>query len=75
MQHLLERGIRMNGVTHLVLNKMDVLRAANAWGAIVDGKTHRFKTEKELKAFISKRLSKIGIPQSRIFFSESKERI
>jgi adenylosuccinate synthase len=72
---LLERGIRMNGVTHLVLNKVDVLRAVGAWGAIAGGKTYRFKTEKELKDFIGKRLAKIGVAKSKIFFSESKEKI
>lgn len=72
---LLERGMRINGVTHLILNKVDVLRAVGAWGAIADGKARRFKSEKELKAFIVKRLAKSGVPKSKIIFSESKHKI
>ncbi len=71
----LERGIRINGVTHLILNKVDVLRAVGAWGAIADGKARRFKTEKQLKDFITKRLAKVGLKKNRIIFSESKEKI
>ena len=72
---LLERAIRINGVTHLVLNKVDVLRAVGAWGAVADGKERRFKSEKELKDFIVKRLKKTGLSRRSIFFSESKDRI
>lgn len=72
---LLERAIRLNGVTHVVLNKVDVLREVGAWGAVEQGKDRRFKSEKELKTYVSKRLSKIGIRKSHVFYSEHKDKI
>ncbi|OGG52948.1 hypothetical protein A2764_03980 [Candidatus Kaiserbacteria bacterium RIFCSPHIGHO2_01_FULL_55_79] len=80
---LLEKAIRINGVTHIVFNKVDVLRAVGAW-AVIDspraksrggGKVKKFASEKEMKAFIAKRLATLGVKKSNIFFSESKERI
>lgn len=71
----LERAIRMNGVTHIVFNKTDVLRAVGQWAVIDNGKTLKFKGEKPMQAFIVKRLKSVGIPRSRIFFSDSKEKI
>jgi len=72
---LLERAVRINGVTHLVFNKVDVLRAVQRWAVIDDGKVVAFKSEKAMKDFIVKRLKKLTLPKSRIFFSESKETI
>ncbi len=71
----LERAINMNGVTHLVFNKVDVLRAVGQW-AVIDGKkVVKFKGEKEMKDFVVKRLAPLGLKKNRIYFSESKERI
>ena len=71
----LERAIRMNGVTHIVFNKVDVLRTVGQWAAYEDGKKIEFKNEKQFYDFIGKRLKKLGIKKSNIFFSESKDRI
>ena len=71
----LERAIRMNGVTHIVFNKTDVLRAVGKW-AVYDGKKKiEFKGEKPMQDFVVKRLKSLGIPRGRVYFSESKERI
>jgi len=70
----LERAIRINGVTHIVFSKVDVLRAVKTW-AVIDSKKVSFKTEKAMKDFIVKRLKALGIPRSRVYFSESKDRI
>lgn len=72
---LLERASRINGVTHLILNKVDVLRAVGAWGAIADGAARRFQSEAEMKKFVAERLAPLGIPEGQIIFSESKDRI
>lgn len=72
---LLERAIRINGVTHLVFNKVDVLRVVQRWAVIDAGKVIKFKNEKAMKDFILKRLKTLGLPKSRVFFSESKETI
>ena len=71
----LEKAVRMNGVTHVVFNKMDVLHAVGE-GAVIDkGKVRQFGDEKEMKDFILKRLKMLGIPRNRTFFSVSKDRI
>jgi adenylosuccinate synthase len=69
---IVERAVRMNGVTHLVFNKVDVLRAVGQWAILDGGKRRRFRNEREMKAFLVKRFKTIGIPRSRLFFSESK---
>ena len=71
----LERAIRMNGVTHIVFNKVDVLRAIKAWAVIDNGKKIYFKSESAMQGFVVKRLKALGIPRNRVYFSESKERI
>ena len=71
----LERAIHMNGVTHLVFNKVDVLRAAGQWAVIDNSKVLKFKSEKEMKDFIVRRLAPLGLKKNRIYFSESKDRI
>ena len=81
----LERAIRMNGVTHIVFSKTDVLRAVGAWAVIDGGKVINFsagggsasggKSEKAMQNFILKRLKSFGIPKTKVYFSDSKEAI
>ncbi len=71
----LERAIRMNGVTHIVFNKVDVLRTVGQWAVYENDKKVEFKNEKSFIEFVNKRLKKLGIQKKNIFFSESKERI
>jgi adenylosuccinate synthase len=71
----LERAVRMNGVTHIVFNKVDVLRAIQTWAVYDRGRKVAFKSESSMQSFIVKRLKALGIPRSRVYFSESKERI
>jgi adenylosuccinate synthase len=69
----LERAIRVNGVTHLVFNKMDVLREVGQWAVIDNGVVKKFRSEKEMKRFVGKRLKPLRL--QKIFFSEHKDRI
>jgi adenylosuccinate synthase len=71
----LEKAIRMNGVTHVVFNKIDVLRKVGEWCVIDDDQVHHFENEKKMQSFITARLRKLDIPRNRIFFSENKDRI
>ena len=71
----LERAIRMNGVTHVVFNKIDVLREVGEWAVIDEDLVVHFETEKKMQDFVVKRLKHLGIPRNRIFFSESKDKI
>lgn len=71
----LERAININGVTHIVFNKIDVLRAVGQWAVIDKNKVVKFKSEKEMNSFIVKRLKALGIAKNHVFFSENKDRI
>lgn len=71
----LERAIRMNGVTHLVLNKMDILAQAGVWRAIDQGKIRTFSNATSMKRFITARARALGIPATRVYFSASPEKI
>jgi adenylosuccinate synthase len=71
----LERAINMNGVTHLVFSKTDVLRAVGAWTVIDKDAVIAFNSEKEMQDFILARFAPFGIPADHIFFSDSKETI
>ena len=71
----LERAIRMNGVTHIVFNKVDVLRQVGQWAVIDAGKVIPFESEKAMQDFVCERLQKLGLKKENIFFSENKETI
>jgi adenylosuccinate synthase len=71
----LERAIRINGVTHIVFNKIDVLRAVGQWAVIDNDTVVPFKSEKEMTDFVSDRLASLGLKKENVFFSESKETI
>jgi len=71
----LERAIRINGVTHIVFSKMDVLRQVKRWVAIDGRQTMRFPTEQAMQAYIVQRLTKLGLKKKTIFFSDHKDRI
>lgn len=71
----LERAIRMNGVTHVVFNKVDVLREVGQWAVIDNEQVIPFKTEEEFIAFVKERLATFGLKKENVFFSESKETI
>ncbi len=71
----LERAVRINGVTHIVFSKVDVLRAVGAWAVYDHDQTIEFNNEKDMKDFVASRLETLGIPNDQIYFSESKETI
>jgi len=71
----LERAVRMNGVTRIVFNKVDVLRTVGAWAVYDDNKKVEFKNGEDMQAFVSERLKSMGILPEHIYFSESKDKI
>jgi adenylosuccinate synthase len=72
---LVERAIRINGVTHLVFNKTDILAEVGVW-AVWDGpKKISFKNEKAMKSFLTKRFAKMGVKKANVFFSADKGKI
>ena len=72
---LLEKAIRINGVTHIVFNKMDILAKVNSWKIIEGEKTHSFENVEEFKKFLVGKLDGLGIKEKDIYFSSDKERI
>jgi len=49
--HSLKKAVRLNGVSHLIVNKMDILREAGRW-VLRDSRkhtTHQFPTEEQFK--------------------------
>lgn len=71
----LEKGIRFNAVTHLVLSKMDVLRTVNRWAVIENNQQINFASEAEMKEWLVERLTRLGIEKNNIHFSEHKDKI
>lgn len=72
---LLVQAVRMNGVTHVVLNKMDILESLGVYAVLVKGKKKVFKTSKLFEAYVRGELVKVGVGAKRVYFSRSPERI
>ena len=70
----LVKAIRINGVTDLVFNKMDVLREIGEWKIYNNKKLLEFKDEQEVKSWITSRIS-LASPVSNVYFSGNKDRI
>tara|TARA_Y100000592_G_scaffold100158_1_gene178893 strand:- start:9 stop:1004 length:996 start_codon:yes stop_codon:yes gene_type:complete len=68
------KAVRMNGVTDLVFNKMDVLREVGEWKFYNDKKLLEFKNEQEVKRWITSHIS-LTSPVSNVYFSGNKDRI
>lgn len=72
---LLARAIRMNGVTHLVLNKIDVLDAVGAWKIREGKKVRSFKNGRDMRAYLRAKFSALGVPVRNVYFSDRKDAI
>ena len=70
--NLIDKAIKVNGVTHIVFNKMDVLREVGSWKAILTEKTQNFDSESDFQDFVRQNLSETGIT---VYFSGDKARI
>jgi len=73
--NLLERAIRINGVTHVVFSKIDVLREVNKWALLENDKEILFVSEEAMKDWLEERLSNLNILSENIYFSDSKDSI
>ena len=70
--NLFEKAFKINGVTHLVINKMDVLRKVGVWKLKWGGELLDFDSESLFKDFITNNLSQTG---ATIYFSGDKAKI
>ncbi len=66
----LQKAIAVNGVSRLVINKMDVLREIGSWGLIKDGTKMDFDSEKEIMSYLEEEL-----PVGEIHFSDNPYRL
>jgi adenylosuccinate synthase len=67
----LSMAVNVNGVTDLVLNKVDVMRRLGIWKLITSGQVVEFKTENDMKQYIKDSMA----ADINIHFSETKDRI
>ena len=69
------RAIKVNGVTHVVLNKMDILRQLDAWKMLLGGEVINLGNEDQAKLVITRALE-LGVPHDiKVFFSDKKDAI
>lgn len=72
---LLQKAGRVNGITKLVINKIDVLNRVGVWKVRNGSRITSFKSSKQMKVFIYKHLAPVCPLAKNIFFSESAETV
>jgi adenylosuccinate synthase len=70
----LNRSININGATHMVLNKVDVLAKVNEWKLRHQGKIKNFDTQNEMFQYIVKN-TKFKNKAAGVYFSGNKNNI
>ena len=70
----LNRSININGATHMVLNKIDVLEQVNHWKLKHRGKVRNFKAQNDMFDYIVKN-TKFKNNASKVYFSGNKNNI
>jgi adenylosuccinate synthase len=69
------RAIKVNDVTHVVLNKMDILRQLDTWKIILGGEVVNLANEDTARLVITRALE-VGVPHKvKVFFSDQKDKI
>ena len=75
----LKKAININGVTHLVINKMDVLAKVRRWALFDRGLKKFFKNEDDFKYFILENIKPVHKSSwneiDNVYFSEHKDKI
>ena len=72
---LIIKAARINGITHAVFSKVDVLRQINKWVVLESGIPKKFPNEAEMKDYMTEKLATIGVKKENIYFSDSKDKI
>ena len=70
----LEKAAKINGVTDVVFNKMDVLHNVNRWVLLDEGKKVKFDNEDGMKSWIKKKFSSFSTPP-KLYFSGNPSKI
>ena len=69
------KAIKINGVTHLVINKVDILDKLKVWKILKGNKIIIFKNSTAMRKFIIKEIKITGIKNKNIFFSSRPDKI
>lgn len=69
--NIIKRGIRMNGVDTLIVNKGDVLDQVGSWGIVENGKTIEFATKNLFKEWLDNKTYELDM--NNIVFSEGAD--
>jgi len=69
--NMIQRGILMNGVNTLIVNKGDILDQVGAWGIIENGETIQFSSKAEFQKWLDDKT--YGLDMSNIVFSEGAD--
>jgi len=70
--NLVEKAIKINGVSRLIVNKVDVLEKVGKWSLYQNEEKVNFSTSTEMKHWILNRAHELGI---KVDFSGEKDRI
>lgn len=71
----LRKSVNINGITHLVLNKMDILEEVGVWNLIDNGDVFEFKTRKDFEYVVQSNLEHYCPTIEEIHFSDSPHKI
>ncbi len=69
---LVEKAIKVNGVTDLVFNKVDILEQVNKWNAYRGGNEIKFENGESMQKWITDNVASDGV---RVYFSRDKDKI
>lgn len=69
--NIIERGIHMNGVNTLIVNKGDVLDQVGAWGIIENGETIQFESKELFQKWLDDKT--YALDMNHIVFSEGAD--
>ena len=70
----LNKSININGATHMVLNKIDVLEKVNQWKLRHKGKLKSFENQNDMFGYILKN-TKFKNKEANVYFSGNKNNI
>lgn len=72
---LMEKAVKVNGVTHVVISKVDVLRSVATWKVRSKDEVIDLESEEKMIAYLTEKLQSWGVPEKNIHFSEDKDKI
>lgn len=71
----IEKAVKINGVTKIIFNKMDVLQELDSWCIIVDDVVVDLESESNFRGTLKYKLMELGLAWESIFFSGSPYKI